>query len=78
MSSRRRLEKPLTGSIRIAAYSLLILLAFLAMGCQGPRMLAAPASVAAASACGEGLLHGAVTESPYPRVRSASTRRAKK
>lgn len=56
MSSRRRLEKPLTGSIRIAAYSLLILLAFLAMGCQGPRMLAAPASVAAASACGEGLL----------------------
>jgi hypothetical protein len=57
MSSRNRLEKPLTGSARLAAYSLLLLLAFLAAGCQRHRIAAAPASLAAASsACGEGML----------------------
>lgn len=56
MTHRNRVEKSQTASMRIAAYSLLLLLAFLMSGCQGLRFAASPAPIAVASACGEGML----------------------
>jgi hypothetical protein len=56
MPNPTRLEKIMTGYARVAAYSLLFLLAFLALGCQGTRLAAGTAPQAAASACGEGML----------------------
>lgn len=56
MANRFRLEKSQTASVRLAAYSLLILLAFLMSGCQAMRLAATPAHAASASACGEGML----------------------
>lgn len=56
MNNSRRIEHPLTGSIRLTAYPLLLLLAVLVSGCRGAaRIAAAPAPVAVA-ACSEGML----------------------
>ena len=56
MPSHSRFDFRLTGAARLAAYTLLILLAFLASGCRtGARLASSPQPLAAA-ACGEGLL----------------------
>lgn len=56
MTNLLGLEKSLTISLRLGAVSLLVLSAFLVSACQGLRTAASPAPLAAASACGEGML----------------------